>query len=225
MPTIFDIHTICFSLLGSSVSWVEFIGTLFGLWCVVETAGERVIAWPVGIVNIVFFFILFYQVRLYSDMLLQAYFLLTSIYGWWKWTHPAPEEENTKRELRVTVNSFGQNSVWFAVIAAAALALGSLMGRIHVLLPGWFPEPAAFPFRDAVVTVMSVIAQWFLTRKKLEAWVLWICVDIISVTLFYLKSVHLLALEYLLFFGIAVVGLIRWRVAIAPREEIACGAA
>src|SRR5690606_9701283 len=59
-------------------------------------------SWPLGIINVVLFFFLFYQVQLYPDMFLQVFFFVTNLVGWWRWTHPKKFEEDRKRELRVS---------------------------------------------------------------------------------------------------------------------------
>jgi len=76
-----SIENICCTLLGYSLSYVELVGTVTGLVSVWLAARANILTWPVGIINVLAFFILFYQVRLYSDMALQVYFLATTIYG------------------------------------------------------------------------------------------------------------------------------------------------
>ena len=70
LEIILSIKSIAFEVIGYKMSYVELIGTFFGLICVWLTAKEKILCWPIGIINIVFFAILFYQVRLYSDMIL-----------------------------------------------------------------------------------------------------------------------------------------------------------
>lgn len=222
MLNIFDINSIFLNIFGYPLSYLELIGTAFGLWCVILTARERVLAWPIGIINIVFFFILFYQIQLYSDMLLQVYFFAMSIYGWWKWTHPNPSEVKLKNELKVSTNSRRENVVWLCVILGCIAVIGTIMRHIHIYLPSLFPEPAAFPYWDAATTVMSIIAQWFLTRKILEAWALWITVDVICVILYMYRNVLFLSLEYFIFLIISICGLVSWWRAIKSQESSEC---
>lgn len=222
MLNIFDINTTFISILGYPLSYIEFIGTAFGLWCVVLIAREKISAWPIGIINIIFFFILFYQIQLYSDMLLQVYFLITSIYGWWKWTHPHPEEKKRKNELKVSVNSGKVNLIWLGVILGSVAVLGTFMRNIHILWPSAFSKPAAYPYWDAATTVMSIIAQWFLAKKILESWILWIIVDIICVILYFKKAVLFLSLEYFIFLVIASFGLVTWRKAFKTQGDAIC---
>jgi len=58
---------------------------------------------------------------------------------------------------------------------------------------------------------MSIVATILLAQKKIETWYLWIVVDIVCVFLFFKKGVVFLALEYLVFLGLATYGLLNWK--------------
>lgn len=220
---IFDINYILFRLPGYNLSAVEFIGTVTGMLCVVYCARERVVSWPLGIINAVFFFMLFYQARLYPDMFLQVYYFLTSIFGWWRWTHPRHElETDSKDELKVS-----RINLWaFAVIISASLAVSVLAGagaaRLHAWFPVVFPEPASFPYADSFVAVFSITAQVLLTLKKNEAWMLWVVVDTTAAVIYFMKGIYLVGAEYVIFGIIAAAGLWNWnRIMAGYRGEVA----
>ena len=165
----FDIEFILFKILDYPVSLLELSGTLSGLACVYLTAREKISCWPVGIVNIIFFFILFYQVRLYSDMILQVYFFVMSIYGWWKWTHPKTQAEaNEQNELKITNLTKKGWLITLLITLASTFLLGYFMGRIHLIFPTLFKEAAIFPYPDAFTTVLSIIATVVMAQKKKE---------------------------------------------------------
>jgi nicotinamide mononucleotide transporter len=208
---IFNINFILFTLAGYPVSAVELIGTISGLLCVVYCAKGAVAGWPLGIVNAVFFFILFYQVRLYPDMFLQVYFLLTSLYGWWRWKNPKTVSETDSRsELKISAMS----SRAFLLLGTAALtataAAGYFISGIHNLLPSIFPEPSSFPYADSFVAVMSVTAQILLSLKKRETWILWIITDAAAASIYFMKGIYLVGIEYVIFGLIASAGLWNW---------------
>ncbi len=207
----FNMDHILFNIGDYPVSMLELLGTLTGMACVILTAMEKVICWPVGIVNIVFFFIMFYQVHLYSDMVLQVIFLGFSIYGWWRWTHPhSPEEENKHQELKISRLSLKSLSLYLLISGALVLAWGSMMTRVHIWLPSVFPDAAAFPYGDAFTTVMSVSASILLARKKIDAWVFWVIVDIVATIIYFKKGINLVAVEYIIFGLIATSGYFNW---------------
>lgn len=206
-----DINYTIFTVLGYQMSLVELLGTLFGLWCVWLAAKGKVLNWPVGILNIIFFFALFYQVRLYSDMFLQVVFFLQTIYGWYLWTHPIKEQAKTDKELKITKLT-NKNRIIIGIITLICLAgLYKFMLNIHLILPYLFPEPAFAPLRDAFVTLISIVANFIMAKKKIDCWVLWIIVDIVSCVYYFQAGIALVGLEYIIFGIIATKGFFEWR--------------
>ena len=193
-----------FTLLDYPISYLELIGTLAGLISVWLAVKNHLWTWPAGLVNVVAFALLFYRFRLYSDALLQVYFFGMSLYGWWAWRkHDRPEE-------RVKTLSGTHRGQWLLVIGAGTLVLGSVMSRVHLWAPSFFPEAAAYPFPDAFTTVASIIATYLLAKRFLESWVLWVVVDLVSIVLYFSKGIMLVGLEYILFLGLATAGGFRW---------------
>ncbi len=193
------------------MSYLEFFGTIFTIWCVWLTVKAKVLSWPVGIIGSLLYLFLFYQIQLYSDLFEQGYFLITSFMGWWIWLHPKTKaEENKDKELKININSLRENLGWSIVVAAGTGILMYVTVHLNVWLPKYFPEPAAFAFADAFTTAMSFTAQWLLTKKKIENWVLWIAVDAIDMRIYWFKGVKFIALEYGLFFILASKGLWDW---------------
>ncbi len=211
MPGFLDSDFIVFTLFGYGVSLLELLGTASGYVCVWLTARGNVFCWPFGIINAVFFFLLFYGHNLYSDMLLQVYFFATSVYGWRRWTHPRTAgEADGKYELRVRALEPATFALLVGSASVVAVALGFVVSRIHLLLPAIFPEPAAFPFADTLVAVGSVVAQVLLSVKKRESWIIWICVDVLAATIYLIKGMLLMSVEYAVFCAIAISGLVTW---------------
>jgi len=197
-------HEIALTFLDYPISYLELIGTIAGLLSVWLAVKNHVATWPIGLVNVIAFAILFYQFRLYSDALLQVYFFGMSLYGWAIWrAQTAPEEQ-------VNVLSTSLRWRWLLLIAAGTLVLGALMSKVHIWLPALFPDAAAYPFPDAFTTVSSIVATYLLARRYLESWALWVAVDIISIILYFSKGILLVGLEYIVFLGLATAGGMRW---------------
>ena len=202
--TIFDIRNIAFEVIGYPISYVELIGTLFGLLSVYFATRTNILTWGTGIINELFLFILFFQVQLYADMFLQVYFFIVTLYGWHSW-----KQKPKQNDITLT-NS--KTRVWLSItIFVATILTGFLFANIHLYLPDYFKIKAAFPFTDSFVMVLSIIATVLLAQKKIETWYLWIVVDIVSVFLFFRKVIVFLALEYLVFLGLATYGLLNWK--------------
>ncbi len=209
MMNIFSIDTTFFTLMGYPMSYLEFFGTILNIWSVYLTAKRKVLSWPVGIVAVILFFALFYQIQLYSDMVEQAYFFITGFYGWWAWTRVKAGEPD--KELKVLHASTRENIRYVLSIIIGTLALGFFMSKVHLILPSVFLIPADFPYLDAFTTVMSFAATILMAQKKIECWYLWILVDIIGIGLYYVKDVKFISLEYVIFLVLASTGLIAWR--------------
>ena len=207
MTEIFSVNTVFFTLLGYPMSYIEFVGTVLYLASVWLMTRRHMLTWPVGIISVLLYMALFYQIRLYSDALEQIYYLLASAYGWWHWSSSKPQQQNL---AQVSYSSGRAIAAWLLVTAVLAAALGWVMGQIHLWMPGLFPEPASYPFLDALTTVMSFVAMWLLVRKHIESWYYWIVVDVIGIWLYFVKDVKFIALLYVLLLGLAIIGLRNW---------------
>ncbi|MDE1191653.1 MAG: nicotinamide riboside transporter PnuC [Arachidicoccus sp.] len=200
----FDTHNTFITILGYQLSYIEFTGTCFGLLCVWLAAKENIWNWPAGLINIICFFIIFYQVRLYSDMFLQIYFFGISIYGWVKWA-----KQHTS-EKPVTMLSNKNRLLVILIIIVSEIIMGFTIKNIHHILPRLFPVPAAFPFIDSFISVCSIVANILLAKRIIENWALWVLVDFICVFVYAAKHVLFISLEYGILFIIAAYGLYGW---------------
>ena len=141
---------------------------------------------------------IFFESGLYSDMGLQVVFLALSIYGWYQWLHGGAQ----RAELQV---SRATPRIWMAC-AVIGVAAWLLIGRVTSMLPG-----VSLPYLDAGLTSLSLIAQWMMTRKILENWILWIVADVVYVPMYLYKDLVPTAALYAVFLGLAITGLVQWR--------------
>jgi nicotinamide mononucleotide transporter len=211
LRALFSADFIILSLPFYKMSLCELLGTASGLACVAMAARAKVSSWPLGLANALFFFALFFQVRLYSDMFLQVFFMVSTVFGWWRWVHPRTEAETDRRsELKVSDLRWKQRAWILAASLMLSIGAGFLTSRLDRLLPALFPEPAAFPYADALTTVFSVTAQILMAQKKRDCWPLWLGLDAIDAVIYAMKGVWLVSAEYLVFGMIAASGWIAW---------------
>lgn len=191
------------------MSYIEFIGTIFYLASVILIAQKKMLTWPIGIISVILYGILFYQIQLYSDTIEQIYYLGASVYGWifWNKSKGAESSSNDFRFSEPKTLIF-----WCGLTLLASLILTVFMMNIHNILPAIFPVPASFPFWDALTTVMSFVAMFLMARKRIESWGYWIIVDIIGVILYYVKDVKFISLLYVILLIIAVRGAYKWNI-------------
>jgi nicotinamide mononucleotide transporter len=203
-----SVESIAFTVIGYPMSWIELVGTLAYLASVVLIARRHMLTWPVGILASALYAAVFWQIRLYSDAIEQAYFVAVSVYGWWTW---AVVRADRAQPVPVGWSSSGDLVFWAVSTAALSLAAGAAMTHVHVLLPSVFPAPADFPWLDAATTVASFVAMWLLARRRVESWIYWIAVDVVGIGLYWVKDVKFISLLYVVLLALAVAGFISWQ--------------
>lgn len=206
----FNIENIFFTLWNYPVSYLEFFGWLSGIVAVALSARANIWSWPIGIINVVLSFFLFYQVQLYPDMFLQVFFFVTNLLGWWRWTHPRQGEEDKKQELKVSYMAPRELMVVGLGGLAGTMLLGNFASNLHEWLPTLFNKPSASPYLDSFITVMSIITTFYMIQKKVECWVIWILVDVVATYLYFVRDIKFYSLLYFIFTAIASYALWNW---------------
>lgn len=206
----FNSHSIFFSVLGYQMSYLEFFAVLTGIISVTLSAKANIWSWPAGIVNVFLSAFFYYQIQLYPDMFLMVFFFVTNILGWWRWANPKPEEEDKKKELKVSFMPRGQFLVWLAVGIAGTILVGTLASQLHNWFPLLFNLPSAYPFVDSFILVMSVITTFLMIQKRIECWIIWLLIDVVATYLYFLKGAKFFGVEYFVFTIIAAFALWNW---------------
>ena len=140
--------------------------------------------------------------KLYALMGLQVFFAIISIYGWYQWLRGGQQQQGLK--VRRTPWQLG------GALALLSLAAGAALG--------WYlahETEDQQPYLDAGVSVVSLVGQWLMARKYLEAWHIWIAVNLASVPLFLVRREYPTAVQYAVFLGLAVSGLRQWHRSLA----------
>lgn len=180
-----------------AISWIEWLGTITGFACVYLAARQHIWNWPISMISVISYGVLFFEYKLYGDAALQLYFLFTAIYGWYYWTKRKEEHQ------KPIVSLSGMETV------VIVISIGTLSGLLGLFLDHY--TDTNVPYADGFCTAMSFVAQFLMTRKVLQNWILWIIVDICYVPLYLYKSLYLTAILYVLFLWIAVMGYLDWR--------------
>ncbi len=150
--------------------------------------------WPAGVANAVCFFILFFRHRLYGDMSLQVLFAAICLLGWYRWLFGG-EGRSPLRVTRITTTT----TVAYTAVGVVATA---------VFTPYLRSIGDASPLLDALTTVLSVEAQYLMTRKVIEHWLVWMAADVIYIWLYADRGLYLTGLLYVVFFAMCIAG---WR--------------
>jgi nicotinamide mononucleotide transporter len=178
---------------------IESVAVVMTLVGIVLTIKEKISCWPVAIVGILAYLVVFIRARLYADAALQPIYVVQNIYGWWYWARGGVRGAG---EAPIVVLGSRSRIAWLAGTAAVSLVVGAALAR-------W--TNAAAPYADATLSTTSLVANWLLARKVLENWWLWIAVNVGYVILFWKKHLALSAGLYAILLALAVAGLIEWQ--------------
>lgn len=177
----------------------EYVGLALGLvivWCLIR---QNLWAWPLGVVYVLVSVTVLLEARLYANLILHvAGFLPMNLYGWYFWIFGKEEDED---ELPVT------RSRWrlLAVLAAICAVGTAVLGTIFMLATN-----AALPYWDNFIFLGSLAAMWLTARKKIENWIVWFVIDVLSVGVYFAQGLVWYALLYFIYLGMAVAGYMSW---------------
>lgn len=184
---------------------LEDIAAIFGVVSLYLSVRQNIWSWPTAIVNVGLYAFVFHASRLYAAMGLQVIYVIISIYGWYQWLYGG----RNRTELKVS-RTPGRLAAILALIGLAfALLLGPILHRT---------TNAALPYLDSLTTSASLIAQWMLTRKLLENWIVWVIVDVVYIGMFLYQSLEVTAALYFAFLVISIMGYRQWKASLSEPE-------
>lgn len=190
------------------LGWIEITAVVFGFICVALTVRQNIWCWPTGLVQVLLFIYIFYEVKLYSDLILHVIYVFLQIYGWYFWLHGGEE----RSKVFVTTETRAWKCFWFGVTISGTLIWGLLMYSF---------TDASLPFGDAFTTVASLVGQWLMSRKRLESWLLWIAVDVIAIWIYWYKELYWTSALYVAFLILAIIGWFSWKRSYSLSKEVA----
>ena len=196
----------CDWLVAHGTSCLELFGVILGIITVYLSTIENIWSWPTALLNAGAFTVVFLRSGLYSDAGLQVIYFILSLYGWYEWLYGG----RGHTELQVSRTPL---KVW-AVLAVIAVVFWALDGWAMSKLPG-----VALPYVDAATATVSLVAQYMMTRKYLENWILWILVDVAYVGMLIFKGVNLTAFNYAIYLVLAVMGYVSWKKSLAEHVQ------
>ena len=191
-----------FTLFGAEVTWLEVIAFALALGCVVCNVLEIHWAWPLAIASSLLYAWLFFASRLYGDVAVQSFFVVSSLWGWYQWLFGRRADgQGAAAPLRI--GRLGRRRL--AAVGLLWLAAWPVLG---LLLERYTDTDV--PYFNALPTVGSFIGQVLLALKFVETWPVWLLVNAVSVVLYGSKSLWLTAGLYVIFGALAIAGWRRW---------------
>lgn len=175
------------------LSFLEAIAVVTSAWSVWLLAKNNPLGWWIGLVGVIAYILVFYQVRLYGEVAIQLFYLITSLQAIYTWLRGG-ENQMEKPIDRIPPRWIP----WIAgILTVSAIGLRSLLITLNGTAPFW----------DALTTAGSAIAQLLLMQRYLESWYLWIGVDTIYVPLYASRGLYLTSFLYAVFWLLAIGGL------------------
>lgn len=202
-------------LVAHGTSWTELLGFISGALCVWLVTRESIWNWPLGVITAGFYIAVFARAGLYSDTGLQVVYLVLSFYGWWYWLRGDAKggRDGTPAAAAVVVTRVPSREM--LALTGAGIAMWLTLYAISSQLPG-----TRAPLLDAALTATSLVAQYMMTRKYLENWVLWIAADIAYIGLFLTRGLRLTSVLYAVYLVLAIIGYLQWKRSIARTSPV-----
>lgn len=176
---------------------LELLAAALGIACVWFNAQERIEGWPLAIASGTLYLAVFWEARLYAYMGLQVVFIILSASGWYEWLHGGAD----RGPLSISRTSGRQWVTLAGIGITGSTGLAVLLART---------TDAAMPVVDSVASVASVLAQWMMTRKLLEHWLVWIAINVVSIGLFVSQALYPTAAQYAVLLILAMAGHRQW---------------
>ena len=183
----------------------EVLGFITGIAGVWLTIRQNPSCFPVGLVNVILSLILFFEQKLYADVLQQIVYIILLLYGWYHWLRPGK-----KAELPVTRLNGRDRITLGSAVFGTALLLGLLLYKF---------TDASLPYLDSFATSLAFGAQYLVARKKIENWILWFPVNLIYIGIYINKALPLYAILFSVYFILAIAGFLQWKKELKNENE------
>jgi len=178
---------------------LEITAVLFGLLSVWYSKNNNILVFPTGMISTAIFTYLLFKWVLLGDMLINAYFFIMSIYGWFIWTR---KENNSVTPVSRVSSSEKKIGVLIFLSSIVFVYL------IYVYFDKWGTITS---YIDNITTAIFFVGMWLMAKRKIENWIFWIIADIISIPLYFYKGFTFTSLQYLIFTFIAIAGYYSWK--------------
>ena len=188
-----------YSLYSNTDISLEIIAVFFGFLSVWFSKNNNILVFPTGLINTSIFVYLLFKWSLLGDMLINAYYFIMSIYGWYFWlkgtnntVSPISKVSNT--DIRIVVLLFISSSIFVSLV--------------YTFFDKW---ETIVSYIDILTTAIFFAAMWLMAKRKVESWIFWIVGNIISVPLYLHKGLAFTSIQYFIFTVIAIAGYIKWK--------------
>lgn len=178
---------------------LEFFAAVLGVISVWFAKKNKILVYPTGIISTLIYVWILFKNQLLGDLIINTYFFLMSIYGWFFWSRKDEGNfQNNISRLNLNESIFGIIIFIFSFISV----------KFIYNISNW--QESYVSSIDTLTTAIFCSAMWFMARRKIEHWILWIIGDIVSVPLYIYKGLYFTSIQYLIFTIIALLGFFTW---------------
>ncbi|GAB77664.1 nicotinamide mononucleotide transporter [Austwickia chelonae] len=210
-----DLFEAKISVGGYPLYWREIIGNGFGFVSAVGGLRRRVWAWPAGIIGNVLLFTVFFgtalslddgRFPLFGQSARQVFFIMTSVYGWWRWRQTSRGRAKDAPAITPRWASFRERMVYLAVWAVGVVVAQGVFAAVGA---GW-PAPRWYYWTDAWIFTGSIVATFAMARGWNDFWLCWIAVDLVGVPLLWHSTYYPSAVLYAVYGALVLYGFSVW---------------
>ncbi len=210
---------------------LELVAAIFGIISVFYAKKEDILVFPTGIISTALYVYLLSQWAMYGDLIINIYYTIMSIYGWYIWSKII---DKNQQHIKITRSNAIDKIKAFGIFVFTALVViivyrydwnnngepvmpnigltDSIQYAWDKLTSGNIVEfRAATPYLDTFTTAAAFVAMWLMANKKLEHWIFWIAVNIVSVPMYFIKGFGFTSIQYFIFLILAILGYKEWK--------------
>lgn len=234
MDTLFDFFLAPYKEASILNIILEFIAASFGVISVFYAKKENILVYPTGIVSTALYVYLLSQWALYGDLIINIYYTLMSLYGWYLWTHVVDKTNHTLTISRTNLyDKFKALGIFIftAIFVIAVYHYYQVMPNLsfsdsinyayqHLSSGNLVEFRKATPYLDTFTTASAFVAMWLMANKKIENWVFWILTNIVSIPLYFVKGYGFTGIQYTIFLILALLGYQAWKTHLNSKKAI-----
>jgi len=179
---------------------LELFAVTMNIFSVIYAKRNSILVYPTGLIGTGIFVYILYNFSLLGDMIINFYFVLMSIYGWYYWA------QKKEGEILHNVSRTSTNEYYFILM----LGITSLLS-IYFIYSFYDKWDSWTAYVDTITTAIFFVAMYLMARRKVESWIFWIIGDIITIPLYFYKGLTISSIQYLIFLILAILGYISWK--------------
>ena len=179
---------------------LELFAVFMNILSVIYAKRNSVLLYPTGLIGTGIFVYLLFNFSLLGDMIINFYFVIMSIYGWYYWT------KKKDGKFIHNVSRVSGNEYYFSILLAVISLISIYL--VYDFFGKWNSWTA---YVDSITTAIFFVAMWLMARRKIESWTFWFIGDIITIPLYFYKGLTISSIQYLIFSILAILGYISWK--------------